>query len=325
MAATIDHVIADLIGGESPFRSLQVGVSRATANGQGHTVNYASSSGPSTPVMPEYDASALFARLFGQGVGTPTMPDRSFESRRRVLDVVLEDAQALRQRLGVEDARRLDQHLDGIHQLEARIATLESGGFDCGSLTPADAANYPEALEDLDGRVTPEQNQAMAELITYAMACDLTQVFMFQHGRPAAHYNMEVLDINVDIHDDISHVEEGNQPIMNSAMMYWFDQCRVFMEMMQNTPDGDGNLLENSLVYGTSDVSFGFTHSVDEYPILLFGRAGGAVNGNQHFRTEADNPTKLLHTLVNLYGGNVTEFGSGEGLVTSGIPEILAG
>jgi hypothetical protein len=111
---------------------------------------------------------------------------------------------------------------------------------------------------------------------------------------------------------------------MNKAMMYWFDQCRVFMEMLQNTPDGAGNLLENSLVYGTSDVSFGFTHSKDEYPILLFGRAGGAIKGNQHHRTEGDNISKLLLTLVNLYGAQKTEFGAEEGLVTSGIPEILA-
>lgn len=322
--ATIDHQIAELIGQGSPFKALQVGVSRATANGAGHTVNYASSSGPNAPVMPEYDAAALFKRLFMQTPTTmPGTPDKSLAFRKSVLDVVLADANALSPKLGQADKARLEEHLEGVHQLQRRIDTLSMGGNGCDP-SGIDQTKFPAAVEDLDGMCTPEQNHAMASLITYALSCDLTNSFMFQHGRPAAHYNMGVLDINVDVHDDVSHVEEGDQPTMNKAMMYWFDQCRVFMEMLQSTSDGAGNLLENSLVYGTSDVSFGFTHSKDEYPILLFGRAGGAIKGNQHHRTEGDNISKLLLTLMNLYGAQKTEFGAEEGLVTSGIPEILA-
>ncbi|HVY32241.1 MAG TPA: DUF1552 domain-containing protein [Polyangiaceae bacterium] len=322
--ATIDHQIAALIGQSTPFKALQVGVSRATANGEGHTVNYASSSGPNAPVMPEYDASALFKRLFMQAVPTmPGAPDKSAGFRKAVLDVVAEDANALSKKLGAADKARLDQHLDGVHQLQRRIDTLSTGVKGCDP-SKIDASKFPAAVEDLDGVCTPEQNLAMATLVTYAMSCELTNVFMFQHGRPAAHYNMSVLGITQDIHDDISHKEPGDQPILNSAMQYWFEECRVFMEMMQNTPDGASNLLENSIVYGTSDISFGFTHSKDEYPILLFGRGGGALKGNQHHRVEKDNISKLLLTLVNIYGANKTQFGAEEGLVTSGISEILA-
>jgi hypothetical protein len=320
--ATIDHQISDLIGQGSPFKSLQVGVSRATANGAGHTVNYASSSGANAPVMPEYDSNALFKRLFMQ-TDTPGTPDKSLAFRKAVLDVVSADASALSTKLGAADKARLDQHLEGVHQLQRRIDTLSMGGNGCDP-SGIDTSKFPAAVEDLNGLCAPEQNLAMASLVTYAMSCDLTNSFMFQHGRPAAHYNMSVLDINVDIHDDVSHIEEGDQPKMNSAMMYWFDQCRVFMEMLQNTPDGASNLLESSLIYGTSDISFGFTHSKDEYPIVLFGRGGGAIKGDQHHRVDKDNISKVLLTLVNLFGANKTQFGAEEGLVTSGIPEILA-
>jgi hypothetical protein len=321
--ATIEHQVADLIGQGSPFKSLQVGVSRATANGSGHTVNYASSAGANAPVMPEYDANALFKRLFMQTPSSPGTPDKSLAFRKAVLDVVSEDAKSLATKLGTADKARLEQHLEGVHQLQGRIETLSMGGNGCDA-SGIDTTKFPAAVEDLDGLCTPEQNWAMASLITYALSCDLTTSFLFQHGRPAAHYNMGVLDINVDVHDDVSHKEEGDQPTMNRAMMYWFDQCRVFMEMLQNTPDGASNLLESSLIYGTSDVSFGFTHSKDEYPILLFGRAGGAIKGNQHHRVQKDNISKLLLTLLNLYGAGKTQFGAEEGLVTSGIPEILA-
>ncbi len=322
-APTIDFVISKLIAGTTAFPTLQVGVSRATANGQGDTVNYASSSGPNAPVLPEYDAKAVFMRLFGKPADGVAPNLRAIQSRRRVLDVVSEDAKALRKRLGTDDARRLDQHFDGIQLLEKRIAgmaTIPAGK--CGP-TAEQVAKYPPVLADNNGILTPEQNQAMVELVTYALSCDLTRVFLFQHGRPAAHYNMSVLGITKDIHDDISHMEAGDQPILHSAMMYWFNQGKVLMDTLQATPDGASNLLENSLVYATSDLSFGRTHSTDEFPLMLFGRLGGLIKGDQHVRIPKENISKLLLTLVNLYGAKVTQFGTGAGMVTSGVSEIL--
>jgi Protein of unknown function (DUF1552) len=319
-APTIDFVISKLTAANTPFPTLQVGVSRASANALGDTVNYASSSGPDAPVQPEYDAAAVFTRLFGKPAdGTASI--KALNSRKRVLDTVSADAKSLRARLGVDDARRLDQHFDSIQLLEQRIASMGGSGA-CGP-SAASVAQYPPALVDSNGMLTPAQNAAMVELVTYAWSCDINRVFLFQHGRPAAHYNMGALGITKDIHDDISHQEPGDQPIMNSAILYWFNQGRVLMENLQNTPDGAGNLLENSLIYGTSDVSFGRTHSTNEYPIMLFGRLGGLIKGDQHVRSNKDNLSKILLTLVNLYGGNVTTFGSGAGLVTSGISEIL--
>jgi hypothetical protein len=327
-APTIDHVISSLIGSTTPFRSLEVGVCRATANGEGQAVNYASSSGANSPVQPEYDASAVFTRLFGKAPApsmTPAAPANSAASRKRILDAVADDVRSLRPRLGVDDGLRLDQHLEGINQLEKRLTTMVTMPMGMSCNLPANAASkYPPVLADNNGLVTPEQNNAMVELTTYALSCDLTRVALFQHGRPAAHYNMGVIGITQDIHDDISHQEAGDQPNFNRAVMYWMDQFRVFVEKLQDTPDGAGNLLENSLVYATSDVSFGKTHSVDEYPLLVFGRLGGLIKGDQHVRSAAkDNVSKLLFTLVNLYGGNVTSFGAGLGQVNSGVSEIL--
>jgi hypothetical protein len=328
-APTIDHVISNMIGKTTPFKQLEVGVSRATANGTGHAVNYASSSGANTPVQPEYDARAVFMRLFGRApmMTTPTgLPDRSIARRRRVLDVVAEDTKQLKNRLGTEDIRRLDLHLEGIQALEKRIATMSTMPMGMGCTTlPANAAEmYPPVLADNNGLVTHELNQAMADLTTYALACDLTRVFLFQHGRPAAHYNMSVIGITTDIHDDISHQEPGDQPRMNSAILYWMGQFKYFLEKMAATPDGAGNLLDNSLVYGTSDVSDGKSHGIKDFPAIFFGKAGGKVKGDQHIRVaNNDNFSKILFTLVNLYGANVTQFGAGPGLINAGVPEML--
>ena len=119
---------------------------------------------------------------------------------------------------------------------------LGPSGAAC-SLAPDAAGSYPAVLADNNGLVTHEQNQAMADLVTYAASCDLTRVFLFQHGRPAAHYNMKVIGINTNIHDDISHGEGGDQPTMNRAMLYWMDQFRstdsetnASMAARKNTP-----------------------------------------------------------------------------------------
>jgi hypothetical protein len=135
---------------------------------------------------------------------------------------------------------------------------------------------------------------------------------------------MSVIGITKNIHDDISHIEGGDQPTMNMAILYWMNQGRVLFEKMQNTPDGAGTLLDNSAVYCTSDIAFGRTHSVTEMPALVFGRAGGVFKGDQHVRSPGDNISKILFTLVNAFGGNVTQFGVGAGMVSGGVSEMLA-
>lgn len=320
---TIDHMVADLIGGGSAFKALHVGVSRATANASGQAINYASSSGANTPVMPEYDARTLFDRLFALESEVPAgAPDHSRFVRARVLDAVREDAAKLRHRLGSEDAHRLDQHLEGINELQQRIEPNQPAAGQCAQES-LDAGDFPEAVRDLEGSARDSQNLAMSQLVTYALSCELTNVFLFQHGRPAAHYDMSNIGINVDVHDNLSHQEGGQQPTLQKAMQYWHNQGRVLMEMLQNTPDGAGNLLENSLVYGTSDVSFGRSHSVKDYPILLFGKAGGALKGNQHFRSPGANVGSVLLTLLNIYGAELKEFGGGGGQVSSEVSEIF--
>jgi hypothetical protein len=93
---------------------------------------------------------------------------------------------------------------------------------------------------------------------------------------------------------------------------------------MKATPDGAGTLLDGSCLLATTDNSLGRDHSIRDFPILLFGKAGGALRGNLHVRAPNDNPTKVLLSLVNLYGGNVTAFGVDDCRATEGLGAILA-
>ena len=92
---------------------------------------------------------------------------------------------------------------------------------------------------------------------------------------------------------------------------------------MKNTPDGPGNLLDNSCVYVTSCVSESQTHSGVDYPILVAGKAGGKLKGDQHIRQVGDNVSKAPFTLLTAMGGTQTSFGKAEGMVTSGVSDLL--
>ncbi len=325
---SIDQVIAMLIGGGTPFRSLEIGLCRATANAptNGTAWNFISHAGQNAPMRPEYDARALFQRLFGKapgGTGGAAALAKEDAARKSVLDLVVEDAKALRGLVGADDARRLDQHLEGIRDLETRIAALPAGAS-CKALPANAAETYPKVLPDLNAEAPAELNAALADLIVFALSCDLTRVFSYQWSRPAAHVYFRTLGFKEDFHDDIQHKEPGDQPRVNMAVLYTMGHLKTLVDKMKATPDGAGTLLDGSCLLATTDNSLGRDHSIRDFPILLFGKAGGALRGNLHVRAPNDNPTKVLLSLVNLYGGNVTAFGVDDCRATEGLGAILA-
>jgi hypothetical protein len=93
---------------------------------------------------------------------------------------------------------------------------------------------------------------------------------------------------------------------------------------MSQTPDGAGTLLDNAAVYTTSCTSESQTHSPIDFPLLVSGKAGGKLKGNQHVRLIGENSSTVLHTLYTIYGGTSETFGMGAGQVSNGIPALLA-
>src|SRR5687767_7239089 len=113
---SIDQVAAEVIGKGTPFKSLEVGVSRQVTENEGTTLLYLSHRGPDAPNPPEYDPARVFDRLFGAGLA------RERELGRSVLDAVAEDARTLTRKVGGKDRRRIDQHLENIREIEKRVA-----------------------------------------------------------------------------------------------------------------------------------------------------------------------------------------------------------
>lgn len=327
-AASIDQIIAQTISAGAPFRSLEVGVTPATPNGPQDSLHTVSHRGPSARNNAEYDPNAVFNRLFTTGTQPPgsggggTAMDQATKLaavKKSVLDSCLEDGAALQKRLGAADKRRVQDHLDAIRAIEAR---LQTGG---GSMAAAcNNPAKPTVGKDARSEAPRDVNTAMVELSALALACERTRVLSFMFSLPAAHvyYRHLASDMNDDFHDTICHGDAGdqsNQPRVDKGVIYAMTCLNEFLTKLKSTPHGASNLLDAALVYVTSDTAWGKIHTRTEWPVLLAGKAGGKLKGDVHQNFPGDNLSKVLLTLAQIMGSNLTEIGLDAGKVSQSL------
>jgi hypothetical protein len=243
-----------------------------------------------------------------------------------VLDAVALDFASLRSRVGTADQQRLDQHMSGLSQLQQQITAAEHPSAMGTLVDPSQA--YPN--RGADGTISRQRAQAFSDLLMFAMASDLTRVFTFNFSCPACHGNYTDCGLDpVTFHEDYGHrlspkgltyATDG----FNTGVRYAMSNVADTLIRMQNTPDGTGNLLDNSCIYVTSCVAESQTHGGTDYPLLVAGSAGGKLKGNQHIRIVDENVSKVPFTLLNAMGGTATSFGMAQGQVTSPISQLLA-
>ena len=315
MAPSIDQVVAAELGSATRFRSLEYG---AQARG-GYSFN-----GPDNRNPPESNAYALFERIFGAGFREPgdmTEIDPTIALRRSVLDAVSEDVTRFSSRLGAEDQLRLDQHLTGIRDLELRLARLAEGPPDYESCRRADEplADYP----DIEGRPQlAEENRAMCDIVALALACDQTRVVSNFITEPLNNLLFEGTTAG---HHQLTHDEPGDQPEVHSIVLQIMDEYRYMVEAFRAIPEGDGTLLDNSVLVGTSDVSSGRTHSFDEFPLLFAGNACGRLRNGFHYRSGGgENTSKFMLSMIRAAGVFAAGWGGEDGYVEDGLGAVEA-
>jgi hypothetical protein len=326
-AKSIDQVVADVISTGAPFRSLELGVTPATPNGPQDSLATVSHRGANARNNPEFDPKVIFTRLFMTGT-TPTMPTDPAAKlagvKKSVLDACLADGASLQARLGAADKQRVEQHLESIRAIEKRIVVMPPAS----TLPPAcTAPTAPTVGKDTKSEAPPAVNTAMAELSTLALACERTRVLSFMFSLPAAHvyYRHLATDMNDDFHDTICHSDAGdmsNQPRVDKGVLYAMTCLAEFLKKLKATPHGAGNLLDNMLIYVTSDTAWGKTHTKTEWPVMLIGKAGGRLRGDGHFNFPADNLSKALLTVAQVMGSTQTEIGLDVGRVTAPLSGI---
>lgn len=319
-APTIDRVVAREIGGETRFRSLEFGAFPY----YGQSFN-----GPHSLNPAEESPTALFERLFGGDfqTGGDGTPDPRLQLRRSVLDAVMADAAKLHQKLGAHDRRRLDEHLTGIRELEQRIAAMDDAParvYDSCAIPEEPGSDFP----DIGGRPQiAAKNRAMTDIAAMALACDQTRVFSnwFTYS-----LNNLLFKDATSGHHQLTHdegtVDGERQPQVHAIMLQVMAEFAYFVEKLQSIPEGDGSLLDNCTILGTTDCSEGSQHTMDEYPFLIAGNGGGRIKQGIHYRSQsAANASHGVLSLARSVAPGLSSFGREEGLVTSGLPGIEVG
>lgn len=321
-----DYLVASAWEGLTPIRSMDVGISRVGKSGS-YARGAVSWGTGGTRINSEFSTSTLFERLFGMGVDVDAeVAARVATVRGAMVDVVREDAARLRRRLGTNDRRRLDQHLEGLLSIERAIE-----GFDVSGCAlpehPADGHS-----EDRGHELLEEKMRVMAELIAMGLACDLTRVFtceftgmqsdciFWQVGAEQGSHVMTHDDRGVPDSERLDPQYEN----VHRAVVFIMQNFTHLLEAMARIPEGDGTLLSNSVVYATSELSDGTRHSYDDMPILVAGRAGGRLRGGVHYRSATDeNASMVPLTCMRAVGVAADGFGAGASRATDEVGALL--
>ena len=309
---SVDQIAADHFNGQTPFRSLEVGVARFHGTDEGTTFQHLSHTGPSNPNPAEYDPAVFFDRLFGAG---PTQPQLAM-ARRSVLDLVNGRITALKTRVGASDRVRLDQHFESIRAIELRLSTE---GAVCRR------PDRPGDYADVEGREQlQEKNAMMSQLMALALACDLTRSFSVMFSCAGSGVVVWPAGAQNSMHQ-MCHDEGLPQPTVHRAVVFIMERLGDFLQTLRDTPEGDSNLLHNSSILCTTELADGKTHSNEDYPILVCGRGGGRLKGGWHYRSpNSGNASHAPLTALRGAGIGVEAFGTEAGRVTDAIVELLA-
>ena len=323
---SIDQVAAGVIGTTTRFKSLEVGVSKKVVDGEGTTLHYLSHNGPDSFNPPEYNPVNVFNRLFGTDFvppmgGTPVV-DVSKTLRKSVLDAVLADMNTLKGRVGATDKIRLDSHMNNVRSLENRLVsatpTLPPGSTAC--VRPA----QPTKPSTSGGEPIKATNKAMSDLIAMALACDQTRVFSVMFSGSVGYTVFSDIGITTG-HHDLTHDEAGDQPQVQASTVYTMEQFAVLLAALKAIPEGAGNLLDSCAILASSDTADGRDHSITNYPILIAGSAGGKLKyPSVHYKSNGENTTMVLLSILRSVGLSLTEFGTGGGRVTASCTAIEA-
>jgi hypothetical protein len=305
---SVDQDAADWFDGQAPFRSLELGVTRFHGTDEGSTFQHLSHNGPNLPNPSEYDPVALYHRLFG--VSADAQVDLA---RQSVLDGVMEQITGLQRELGRADRDRLDQHLESVRTLERRL------GADLGSCGPSEA---PVGIPDGSLEPIEEKNAAMSELLALALACDLTRAFSVQFSTCGSGVVMWQVGAANGLHLTC-HEESLPQPTVHNATVFTMEQLAHFLAVLRDTPEGDGNLLDQCSILCTTELSDGRTHANTEYPLLIAGGGGGRLRPGTHVRAVGESTSRAALTALRGAGVELSEWGVDAGRTTRPFSELL--
>jgi hypothetical protein len=310
---TIDQLIARQVGNETAFPSLEFATEDFTGYIGGCTPGFSCTymntlcwTSPTAPLPMEINPRVAFERMFGRAGSSAQRKAREAEDQS-ILDSVRGDVVRLKSGLGPRDKARLDDYLGNIRETEQRIARAEKRGDD--GVTAVDAPEgIPESFE--------EHAALMFDLQLLAYQADITRVATFMLSREASQRTYPQIDVD-EPHHTLSH--HGNDPVKKARNakinLYHAQQFAKFIAKMKSTADGDGTLLDHSLIFYGAGMGDGNAHATDPLPLVAVG--GLAGKGNRHLLQSPKTPVANLWLgVADKFGVNVEHLGNSDGVIS---------
>jgi len=308
---TLDQYAADVLGQDTLLRSLELTTESSIVAGLcelGYSCVYRNSTSwltPTTPLPHENNPRAVFERLFGTE-STPEARARELANDRSILDSVAEEMKRLERRLGVGDQRTVSDYLEAIRDVESRIQKIENQTDPVGADFPR-PSGIPEDFRD--------HVRILFDLLVLAYRGDITRVSCTQIGRENGNRSFPWIGVNGG-HHSITH--HGNDPVKIADQVkidtYHMSLFTGFVETLRDTPDGDGSLLDHSLLMYGCGLGDGNTHSFSNLPVVIAGGAAGNHRGGRHLVYPMDTPLMNAGvTLLDKVGVHVDRIGDSTG------------
>jgi Protein of unknown function (DUF1552) len=315
LGPSIDQLYAQKHGQDTPLPSLQLCIenvgSLSGACGYGYScvyVNTISWSSPTTPLPMELDPRVAFERLFGDG-GTTAERLARRQADRSVLDTITQEVARLQKGLDPSDRNRLNEYLDDVREIERRIQKVEQYNSSSARALPEAPIGVPDSFE--------EHIKLMFDLQALAFMTDVTRVSTFKLSRDVSSRVYPESGVKTPFHA-LSHHGENPEKIAEFAKLnqYHVSKVAYFLEKLKNTPDGDGSLLDHSMVIYGSPIGDSNTHNHKRLPLFIAGHANGQLKGNLHLRCPEGTPmANVLLTLMHKLDVPLEKIGDSTGEV----------
>jgi hypothetical protein len=314
LGTTVDQIAAQQIGQETQLPSLELAMDLVSMVGQcdnGYACVYQNNiswSSPTTPLPSEAHPRLVFETLFGEG-GSAADRQAAIEKRASLLDSITEEMGRLERTLGSADRNRVREYLDAVREVERRIQRAEENSQE----NPLPDLDRPQGVPAAYG----DHARLMFDLQRLALQGDITRVITFQLARETSNRAYPEIGIS-DGHHPLTH--HGNDP-EKIAKVAKINQFHVslfadFLESLQATPEGDGNMLDHVLYLYGSGMGNPNVHDHVNLPILVAGGAAGNMRGGRHIRYDQPTPLANLHlTLLDKVGVKVDSFADSNGTV----------
>jgi hypothetical protein len=311
VGTTLDQIVAQRIGQDTPLPSVELSIEEvALSCGAGYACAYANTiswRSPTQPMPMENNPQVVFNRLFGDGSNAAQRQERRTEARS-ILDSVMASVSSLQKDLPANDKATLGDYLENVREIERRVQKADQQ-IKADMEIPASPVGIPDALDD--------HFKLMFDLQVLAFRAEITRVATMMYARDTSGAVYPPSGVRDGFHVASHHSNtRANMDKFALINKYHVELLAYFLEKLKSAPDGDGTLLDHSMILYGSSMSNGNQHDHDPLPLILAGGASGKLEGGRHIKTAPHTPaSNLLLSMLNKLGIDEKSHGDSTGLL----------